>query len=185
MKRYLLIIGTTSLIVILFLLVQPSSDTPVTGEINFREEALPVDRSERILPVKESKAITISEVPDESVHVDPDRDYLLWRKVSDDVEAEWNEELFSHIQYVDRERAQNLYRKYLEERRNFLRPQEVTLTDSLNELSRLNGESIEERDKGPDPMADNDFAMKLRKLFGPHYRYIEDQRKIFLDTHEA
>ncbi|WPU65143.1 hypothetical protein [Peredibacter starrii] len=115
--------------------------------------------------------------------VDSDRDYLLWRKESDEIEEAWNKEIYTHIQYINREHADELYNLYLKERREYLIPQEVSLEDSLNELSRMNGESIEnERDRIEPEMEQDRFISKLRGLFRQDYKYIEAQRKIFLDS---
>lgn len=117
-------------------------------------------------------------------NIDPDRDYLLWSKVSDELEEEWNKEIYTHIQYIDRYHADALYQAYLKERKVYLFPTERDLADDLNELSKLNGESIDNWRKDVDPQINEDeFIQKLRMIFRQHYGYIEGQRKIFLDNH--
>lgn len=123
---------------------------------------------------------------EEPSDIDQDRDYLLWRKESDEIEEAWNKEIYTHIQYVNREHADELYNLYLKERLEYLSPQEITLSDSLNELSRLNGESIENDKDRIEPEMDQDrFISKLRNIFRQDYRFIEAQRKIFLDTYSS
>ena len=113
-----------------------------------------------------------------------DRDYFLWRKISDEIEADWSKEVYTHCQYVDRENADELYESYLKARKEYLAPEETTLMDSLNDLSRLNSESItdEKGDLGPEQEQDA-FISQLHRIFREHYGYIETQRKIFLDAH--
>lgn len=120
-----------------------------------------------------------------SSHLDQNRDYLLWGKLNDELEATWEKEIFGHIQYIDRENAQDLYRAYSYERTKYLADEELSLTSQLNDLSRLNGESVEDPKKFENPeMLQDEFITALRRIFRQHYGFIEDQRKIFLDAHK-
>lgn len=140
---------------------------------------------ERIIVNDSQVASDSPSIPEkQDSNIDPDRDYLLWSKVSNEIEEEWNKEIYTHIQYFDREHADVLYQAYLKEREIYLTPTERDLSDDLNELSKLNGESIDNWRKDIDPQIhEEEFIQKLRKIFRQNYGYLEGQRKIFLDNH--
>lgn len=179
----LVIIGLCALVFIYFTKSQKSPVTELPkNEISQREIDDHKRHDETLPDSLDSNPVFPFESNDSNI--DSDRDYLLWRKESNEIEAAWNKEIYSHLQYLDRERAEELYEAYLYERRNYLAPQEKSLSDSLDDLSKLNGESIVNEDDFIEPEEHQDkFITTLRSIFRGHYDYIEAQRKIFLDTH--
>lgn len=183
MKRFLILASGLGLLVALYYGTNPDAE-----KVEVKVAPEPQKKDEPV--VEEPKHVVESHIVDAGlIHetnnntVDADRDYLLWNKVSDEVEMMWDKEIYTHIQYIDRENSDLLYKYYLSERKDYLRTQDRSLAQSLNDLSRLNGESIVDEDAYSSPeMRHDEFTMKLRKLFRKQYSYIEDQRKIFLDT---
>ncbi len=113
----------------------------------------------------------------------PDRDHLLWRKESDAIEEAWNDEIYLHIQYVDREHADELYRAYAKSRRDYLNMKNPPLSDALDDLLKLNGQSIPSDDEFLTPeVLHNEFVTNLKLIFRQHYSHIEERRKVFLDA---
>lgn len=186
MKKYILIFTSFVILVSFFLFSGSKSNSTesTVGSIIYKKSLPPSKKFElQELKTDNQNIVPSSESQDS---MDSDRDYLLWRKISDKIEDEWSKEIYLHCQYVDRENADKLYNSYLKARKEYIAPQETTLLDSLNDLSRLNGESITNENDNLEPEDEQDaFITQLRRIFREHYGYIETQRKIFLDAHST
>jgi hypothetical protein len=185
MKKYILIFTSFFILVSFFLFSGSKSNSTesTVGSIIYKKSLPP---SKKIELQEELKTDNQNIVPSSESQdfMDSDRDYLLWRKISDKIEDEWSKEIYLHCQYVDRENADKLYNSYLKARKEYIAPQETTLLDSLNDLSRLNGESITNENDNLEPEDEQDaFITQLRRIFREHFGYIQTQRKIFLDAH--
>lgn len=132
--------------------------------------------SEKKIPEQtvESHLIEETLIHEMAGNVVPERDYLLWTKVSDEAELQWENEILTHIRSIDRENSDLLYQYYRSERRDYLKTQDRTMAQSLNE-----------GDVASPEMRHDEFSMKLKKIFRKQYRYIEDQRKSFRDSWET
>jgi hypothetical protein len=184
MKKYILIFTSFVILVSFFLFSgnKSNSTESTVGSIIYKKSLPPSKKIElQELKTDNQNIVPSSESQDS---MDSDRDYLLWRKISDKIEDEWSKEIYLHCQYVDRENADKLYNSYLKARKEYIAPQETTLLDSLNDLSRLNGESITNENDNLEPEDEQDaFITQLRRIFREHFGYIQTQRKIFLDAH--
>ena len=184
MKKYILIFTSVVILVSFFLFSGSKSNSTesTVGSIIYKKSLPPSKKIElQELKTDNQNIVPSSESQDS---MDSDRDYLLWRKISDKIEDEWSKEIYIHCQYVDRENADKLYDSYLKARKVYIAPQETTFLDNLDDLSRLNGESITNENENLEPEDEQDaFITQLRRIFREHYGYIQTQRKIFLDAH--
>jgi hypothetical protein len=186
MRKLLLIMSSLFIaVLILFALTQENPKTPEISS-NHKIKNKKTKQKSHSIPsenlLDNSNSILPSETHDPSI--DPDRDYLLWNKKSNEIEDAWNKEIYSHIQYIDREHAEGLYSSYLKERNSYLAPQEKNLSDTLDDFSRLNGESIDDPERYTNAeLQQDEFITNLRRIFRQNYEYIETQRKVFLDAH--
>jgi hypothetical protein len=187
MKKYLLILTSLIILVTFFLFLgNKSNSTESNVESLINKKSLPQTKKIELQKLKMDNQNIVPSFESEDSNMDSDRDYLLWRKITDEIEANWSKEIYLHCQYLDRENADKLYESYLKARKEYLVPQETNLSDTLNDLSRLNGESITNENDYLDPQQEQDeFITQLHRIFREHYGYIEAQRKIFLDAHHT
>ena len=187
MKKYLLILTSFFLVVSFFLFSgNKSNSTKSNVRSLIDKKSLPQKKKIELQELKTDNQNIVPSFDSQDSSMDSDRDYLLWRKISDEIEADWSKEIYIHCQYVDRENADKLYESYLKARNEYLAPQETTLLDTLDDLSRLNSESITDENDYLEPQNEQDiFITQLHRIFREHYGYIEAQRKIFLDTHHT
>lgn len=187
MKKYLFVFCCLTLFAYWYSLSQPVSNSealPLSPSKAVSGKSIP--RNPRDVRLKTHKGETFTVHGVDTSLADPDRDYLMWRKISPEAEAAWSLELYELIKYFDRENAINVFEQYQKARAEFLSTKETTLVDQLDEISRLNGESIEEKNKYSNDEMDQDiFVTEIRSIFRQNYGLVESERKKFLDSQSA
>lgn len=102
-----------------------------------------------------------------------------------DIYPEWEDELYGILQHLDPEKGDDVFTRYKEEKQKHADEINLNLIVEINNLSLLNGESIEKEVLEETSQYSSNLEMleinhqkRIKQILGEHYEYVHTQYEL-------